>query len=42
MVNIVKLEVELAKELEQEFENTFDHEEWLMCMRIIRRPILTY
>jgi hypothetical protein len=27
MVNIVKLEVELAKELEQEFENTFDHEE---------------
>lgn len=27
MVNIVKLEVELAKELEEEFESTFDHEE---------------
>jgi hypothetical protein len=27
MVNIIKLEVELAKELEEEFENTFDHEE---------------
>jgi hypothetical protein len=27
MVNIIKLEVELAKELEEEFERTFDHEE---------------
>jgi hypothetical protein len=27
MVNIIKLEVELAKELEEEFESTFDHEE---------------
>jgi hypothetical protein len=26
MVNIVKLEVELARELEEEFESTFDHE----------------
>jgi hypothetical protein len=27
MVNIIKLTVELAKELEEEFEKTFDHEE---------------
>jgi hypothetical protein len=27
MVSIVKLEVELAKELEEKFESTFDHVE---------------